>query len=677
MSATLLDRVFRLGLVYTSIFTTTPSPESLGSSLTTIITNDLQGPKNPFADSALLVLEPRSFDAASQSCSALGEQLWYPELKTSSIQRNLDYLHYLEDTRKPLRFWIGTKNNNISVRTIDTNGRIFHMPREHELPVLCTQTAPFSNGESQDNQSPKWRVTVDANNEHITGFRDRLSFRFLGIRYAARPKRFEYPQLYTGNGNQVSATDYGSECVQWGRGSEDCHFLNIFTPYLPGPRSRKTSLRPVMFWIHGGGFLSGTANDQVFDGGNLASRSDMVVVAMNYRVGNFGFLALDDGHTNGNYGLADQIVALDWVRKNIHKFGGDPSRITVVGQSAGANSIRAMMASPKASGKFAGAILLSSLGGLNYGESYAKYATIDEAMQATGYALLDSADCTNATSQVDCLRAIPTDNFGPLGPLAASLVVDGTYLTSDELQLHKGPKFPFKILMGTTRDDGAAFIGYPETTEPSEYLPGIGLDVPPSTVFSLPAIGNQTLALFKMASHMVTDAYFRCIDWATAYAALQYGRTDSIYYYEFNRTYQLEDYPNLDICNPPKTASRPLGDTNQEYFKCHSGELYYLFGNLAREGQPMRDDFDLPFEQFVVDTFSSFVRAYDPNPSWTYLWARGYINTLRELTHAGKWKPATKGKITKRTLQWPSSQSTFEDASQCEYLKLPYTYYAV
>jgi len=362
------------------------------------------------------------------------------------------------------------------------------------------------------------------------------------------------------------------------------------------------------------------------------------------------------------------------VKKNIHKFGGDPNKITIFGQSAGAASVRAMIASPKSIGKFAGAIPLSSLGGLNYGKAYSKYMTINEAMQTSGNAILAAANCQNATSRVGCLRSIPAYTLGGLGTTAASLVVDGTYLTSDELQL-RGPRFPFQLLMGTTRDDGGAFIGYPKTTEPSAYLGTLNLDVPPSAVFPIPKVENETLAIFNMTSHLVTDAYFRCIDWATAYAALQNDRVESVYYYEFNRTYQLTNYPKLNVCEPPKTESHPFGDPDGEYFKCHSGELYYLFGNLAREGLPMRDDSDLPFEQFVVDTFSSFARTYNPNPDLAYLRARGYRSTIREIESSGLWEPARKGKITKRTLQWPSSQSSFHDALQCEYLGLPYSYY--
>ena len=180
-------------------------------------------------------------------------------------------------------------------------------------------------------------------------FRDRLSFRFLGVRYAPQPKRFTYSTPYKGTASS-DATTYGSQCVQSGGGSEDCLFLNIWTTYLPAHAGSK-QLKPVMFWIHGGAFTGGTANDPTFDGGNIASRGDVVMVAINYRLSTLGFLALDDGVTKGNFGFADQINALDWVRNNIQDFGGDPDRITIFGQSAGAASVRAMLASPKSIGK--------------------------------------------------------------------------------------------------------------------------------------------------------------------------------------------------------------------------------------------------------------------------------------------------------------------------------------
>ncbi|KAK5625615.1 hypothetical protein RRF57_001331 [Xylaria bambusicola] len=652
-----------------------PSPESLNSSITTLIVNDLQGEASktlqrnlpltefsgtgsPFANSGLIILGARSPADASKSCRELGEELWSPEMGLSSIRKNLDYLEYMEEYDKWQRFWI--KPGQSTARTIDTAGHVSSTPEAVELPALCTHSAPFSNETYQD-KSEKWQVQIRSNNDYITGFRDRLSFRFLGIRYATQPKRFAYPTPYIGNNSHVSAIQYGSACVQGSSGSEDCHFLNIWTPYLPGPISNKRSLKPVMD----------------FDGGNLASRSDVVVVAINYRLGTFGFLALDDGITNGNFGLADQIAALDWVRSHIDKFGGDPDRITIFGQSAGAASVRALTASPKALGKFAAAIPLSSPGGLNGASTFSKYMTIDEEVKAVGNAILSSTNCTDAASQVNCLRSIPAFKLSTIGAIAAFLVVDGTYLVSDKLDLSRGSRYPFHLMIGTTRDDGAAFIGYPRTTNQSAYLASLGFEVPSPKLFPLPNIANKTLGLFNMTARLATDGQFRCIDQATAYGALFNSRLSSVYYYEFNRTYQLTNYPQLDVCEPPKSRAHPHGDPNGEYFKCHSGELYYLFGNLAREGLPMRDKNDLPFQQFVVDSFSSFARTYNPNPDPAYLRARGYVNTLSEIKRIGKWKPATKQRTTKRVLQWPNIDSLFTEVDQCRELGVSLDYYTV
>jgi len=112
--------------------------------------------------------------------------------------------------------------------------------------------------------------------------RDHLSFRFLGIPYADPFKRFAYSKPYSGSGT-ISALSFGSPCLQSDSGSEDCLFLNIWTPYLPVDGSKSKSLKPVLFWIHGGGFTGGQASDGVYDGGNVVSRSDVVVVSINYR----------------------------------------------------------------------------------------------------------------------------------------------------------------------------------------------------------------------------------------------------------------------------------------------------------------------------------------------------------------------------------------------------------
>lgn len=504
-----------------------------------------------------------------------------------------------------------------------------------------------------------------------------MSFRFLGIRYAPQPQRFGYPTLFKGSGESVSALEYGSQCFQWGSGSEDCLFLNIWTPYLPNPnkKTNKKTLRPVAFWIHGGAFIGGTANDATFDGANMASRGDMVVVAINYRVSALGFLALNDGVTNGNYGLADQITALDWVRQHIHHFGGDPDRITIFGQSAGAASVRALIASPKSVGKFSNAIMLSNLGGIHYGTTYSRYYTIEEQVAVAANQLLEATGCSNAASQVECLRQVPASTLSTFTDVRF-LVVDGTYLTSRELPLDKGKRYPVNLMMGITRDDGAPFVSYPQTTNRTEYLASVDLPNVPLKLFPQPNTGNGTRDVFWGASRIATDGIFRCADQATAFAGLSNNRFDKVYYYEFDRTYQPGGWPELDLCNAPRSAKFPHGDPSKDYLRCHSGELYYVFGNLHRQGLPMRDDGDLPFEQFVTDSFVSFIRTGDPNPDEAYLRAKGYTETLKQLKISGTWKPSVKGRYSLRVFDYPKSRmEPFRDIQQCEALGLGLGYY--
>jgi carboxylesterase type B len=510
-----------------------------------------------------------------------------------------------------------------------------------------------------------------------------LSFRFLGIRYAHQPERFTYSTAYTGSGNSQSATSYGSECLQSGDvGSEDCLFLNIWTPYLPAQGGAPTQdLKPVMFWIHGGAFTSGTGNDPTFDGQNFASRGDVVLVTINYRLGSVGFLALNDGVTNGNYGFADQINALDWVLKNIQDFGGDPDHITVFGQSAGAGSVRGLLASPKAKGKFLGAIPQSNLGGGGYGTTYSQYLTIDEEMTLVGNAILADTNCSTASSRVDCLRAVPANTLANLEDVARYFVIDGTYLISDGLILNETDSLSnIHFLSGFMRDDGAAFISIIDTDNLTTSLTDDGFPsslVESSGLFPLPSGPNATLDVFNVSARVATDTIFRCIDQATIYASLT-SRTfaPNAYLYEFNRSYQTPSFnPNAPLCDAPITASYPYGDPNLEYFKCHSGDLYFVFGTILTMGYPLRDENDLPFSQFTLDSWSSFARAWNPNPDLGFLNARGYSNTSKEIAAAGQWLPVSEQKLMLRELEWPSAAIPFRDVEQCALLGWPLHYF--
>lgn len=453
-------------------------------------------------------------------------------------------------------------------------------------------------------------------------------------------------------------------------------FLNIWTPYIPLPtKAKKKNLKPVMLWIHGGAFTGGTSSDPTFDGSNLASRGDVVVVAINYRLGTLGFLALDDGETNGNYGLADQITALEWVHLNIKDFGGDPDRITIFGQSAGAGSVRALLASPKARGKFAGAIMQSNLGGLGYGTTYSEYYSISQEMKIVGKAILNETNCTKAASPVECLRALPATTISNLKDSARYLVVDGVYLQTAELDLtHSAFTARVPLMIGTMRDDGAAMIGYPSEGETLKaFLDDSSLpdSISESQLFPVPSTSNATLDIFNVTSRVVTDGMFRCIDAATAHAGLQNRIFPDIFYYEFNRSYQMPGWsPNSPVCNAPITKEFRNGDPSKEYFKCHSGELFYIFGSFRRQGLPFRDEFDLPFSQYVLDSWASFARNARPTPDLAFLKARGYSNTTHEIETNGPWDSFGNGGQM-RLLQWPSRMTGLADLKQCRGLNLP------
>jgi carboxylesterase type B len=259
--------------------------------------------------------------------------------------------------------------------------------------------------------SPRWQTSIKTGNATVIGYRDKLSFRFLGLKYASKPARFEYSRYTPPVGTNISALSYGDPCLQSGCGGfptcgEDCLFLNVWTPLLPS-RERSSSLKKkaVMVWIHGGGFTGGSGSDTTFDGGNMASRGDVVVVTINYRLSTLGFLALDGTSLKGNYGISDQVAALDYIRAHIADFGGDADRITVFGQSAGAASVRALLASPKARGKFSGAIMQSNPAGAQYASTFTRYLTISEATELTK-AILNDTGCTQANNeaQLACLQ---------------------------------------------------------------------------------------------------------------------------------------------------------------------------------------------------------------------------------------------------------------------------------
>ncbi|MGA3033861.1 MAG: carboxylesterase family protein [Terracidiphilus sp.] len=259
---------------------------------------------------------------------------------------------------------------------------------------------------------------------------------FLGIPYAAPPVsnlRWKAPEPAANWKDVREASNYGAHCIQTpfsdmsfqdAGPSEDCLYLNVFSP----AGAKGSSKLPVMFWIHGGGYFSGSASEPRHNGDFLPTRG-VVLVTINYRLGVFGFLATDElvkegNGAAGNYGLLDMIAALQWVKSNIAKFGGDPGNVTIFGESAGSSAVSTLMASPLAQGLFAKAIgeSGSALGRGLGGDTAAEAAPIGTTW----------AQSLGAKSLAE-LRAIPGDTIleashKPGAPRFAP-VIDGHALT--------------------------------------------------------------------------------------------------------------------------------------------------------------------------------------------------------------------------------------------------------
>lgn len=283
-----------------------------------------------------------------------------------------------------------------------------------------------------------------------------------GVAYAAPPVgnlRWRAPLPPLPHEGVQEASAVGAACPQpkqitaggeLERMDEDCLTLNIWRPQQSGRF-------PVMLWIHGGGFRTGSGAFAIYDGARLAAEREVVVVTINYRLGHLGFLALpelaqEDPHrSSGNYALLDMIQALTWVRKNIAGFGGDPNNVTVFGQSAGGLSACVMMASPLAEGLFHKVIIES--GPCDQAES------LDQGYER-GRQLASALGC-GGPNAVECLRAKPMTALVPKGGnlvLTGGMTfvphLDGYLLKQDALAcLHEKDYHRVPVLIGTTRDE--------------------------------------------------------------------------------------------------------------------------------------------------------------------------------------------------------------------------------
>jgi para-nitrobenzyl esterase len=398
--------------------------------------------------------------------------------------------------------------------------------------------------------------------------------------------------------------------------SEDCLYLNIWT----GAQSSQER-RPVMVWIHGGAYIEGSGSLPSFDGETLAQKG-VVLVTINYRLGVFGFfshpaLAANSPYgTSGNYGLLDQIAALRWVRDNIAAFGGDPSNVTIFGQSAGSRSVCLLQVSPLAKGLFKRAIAQS---GSHYTFGIMPLSDYQTALKVGG----ERAENWGAQT-AEGLRSLPVatllgkDLIDYRGSNGYSFCKDGAIVpTNIGERLATGQVHTQAMLMGATSD---------------EWTPNlVGLSLSPEQLqdYARSTFGDKADQFFELypledeAAAPVVQTRSR-IDQVLAgmrlWAAQQSSHgPNSVYLYFFNRA---------------------LPGRNSEFYGAfHSGDLYYVFNTLASTARPWTDT-DRRLADLMSSYWSNFAATGDPNgpglPEWpAYQKASDQVMFLGDQVEAG------------------------------------------
>ena len=408
-----------------------------------------------------------------------------------------------------------------------------------------------------------------------------------------------------------NGSEFGASCVQrihqeflpWtpeflthNRISEDCLYLNIWTPTA----SAKANL-PVIVFIHGGGFTEGAGDVAVYDGENLVA-SGLVMVTVNYRVGVFGFLAHpgltaeSEHHTSGDYGLLDQIAALRWVRDNIANFGGDPHRVTIWGQSAGAFSVSALIASPLTSGLFQRAVADSGIG-------VAGLPMTD--LKAAEKSGVDFAAAHHVTSLKD-LRAIPAEQLLPGAHENAprfSPDIDGWVLPDSPAALSaRGADQDVPVITGYQANDGLLFIpSIPNLAAFNQFTEKRYADFAPEFGRLYPVKKTEEIKQVVIESTRDRDRVSMFL-WASRRTK---NHRQPVFTYFFDRGIPWPQHP--------------------EFGAFHTGEIPYFFGNLDKLNRPW-EQIDRDLSKAAESYLKNFAANGDPNGDGLADWKAVHSN---------------------------------------------------
>lgn len=470
-----------------------------------------------------------------------------------------------------------------------------------ELPTLAPTSAPPTMTPFPAQTSNASRVKIQSG--ELEGVSENGLSVFKGIPYAAPPVgdlRWRNPQSPATWEGIRKADTFGKACIQpeskslegageIGPQSEDCLYLNIWSP-----NTDSTAKLPVMVWIHGGALVIGSGSLPAYDGSPLAQRG-VVVVTINYRLGHLGFFshpALDKEAPGGtvNYGLLDEIAALEWVQENIAAFGGDRNNVMIFGESAGGQSVLALFASPLARGHFHKGVAQSSYGV----PSNTRAKALDVGIKTASALGLPGADAT-----LEELRAVPAEKFGQLdvkGPsLAPGFVIGDAALPEAILDIfQKGNEAPVPLIIGSNSDEATVVESF--GIDPAKVIEQMGLfRIALKPLY--PGVTNNA----ELGRELIRDLVFT--SFAKRMANLHSARAPSWRYY---------------------FSYIPVNLRGKEPGVPHGGEIVFVMGtgDIAPETHAIFTEADREMSKRVGDYWFEFARSSKPAPRGEPAWAQ-------------------------------------------------------